>query len=59
MTASVRPTIDPFDGEEKPVRMGSLQVGSHSHFNMGGGQSKSHSRTAVTQIGGDLLRKRV
>ena len=48
--------IDPFDGEEKPAAAWVRQVGSHSHFNMGGGQSKSHSRTAVTQIGGDLLR---
>lgn len=48
--------IDPFDGEEKPAAAWVRQVGSHSHFRMGGGQSRTHSRTAVTQIGGDLLR---
>lgn len=48
--------IDPFDGEEKPAAAWVRQVGSHSHFRMGGGQSKTHSNTAVTQIGGDLLR---
>ena len=48
--------IDPFDGEEKPAATWVRQVGSHSHFRMGGGQSKTHSNTAVTQIGGDLLR---
>lgn len=48
--------IDPFDGEEKPVAAWVRQVGSHSHFRMAGGQSKTHSNTAVTQIGGDLLR---
>lgn len=48
--------IDPFDGEEKPAAAWIRQVGSHSHFRMGGGQSKTHSNTAVTQIGGDLLR---
>lgn len=49
--------IDPFDGEEKPAAAWVRQVGSHSHFRMAGGQSKTHSNTAVTQIGGDLLRK--
>lgn len=48
--------IDPFDGEEKPAAAWVRQVGSHSHFRMAGGQSKTHSNTAVTQIGGDLLR---
>lgn len=48
--------IDPFDGEEKPAAAWIRQVGSHSHFRMAGGQSKTHSNTAVTQIGGDLLR---
>lgn len=48
--------VDPFDGEEKPAAAWVRQVGSHSHFRMAGGQSKTHSNTAVTQIGGDLLR---
>ena len=48
--------IDPFDGEEKPAAAWVRQVGSHAHFRMGGGQSKTHSNTAITQIGGDLLR---
>ena len=48
--------IDPFDGEEKPAAAWARQVGSHSHFRLAGGQSKTHSNTAVTQIGGDLLR---
>ena len=48
--------IDPFDGEEKPAAAWLRQVGSHSHFRMGAGQSKTHSNSAVTQIGGDLLR---
>lgn len=48
--------IDPFDGEEKSAAAWVRQVGSHSHFRMAGGQSKTHSNTAVTQIGGDLLR---
>lgn len=48
--------IDPFDGEEKPAAAWVRQVGSHSHFRMNGGESKTHSRTAVTQLGGDLIR---
>lgn len=48
--------IDPFSGEEKPAATWVRQVGSHSHFRMNGGESKTHSRTAVTQIGGDLIR---
>lgn len=48
--------IDPFDGKEKPAAAWIRQVGSHSHFRSGGGESKTHARTAVTQIGGDLIR---
>lgn len=48
--------IDPFSGEEKPAAAWVRQVGSHSHFKMNGGESKSHSRTAVTQLGGDVIR---
>lgn len=51
--------IDPFDGEEKPAAAWVRQVGSHSHFRMEGGQGKTHSRTAVTQIGGDLYRNEI
>ena len=47
--------IDPFDGLEKPASGWVRQVGSHSHFGTGL-TSKTHSKTAVTQIGADLFR---
>ena len=47
--------IDPFSGEERAVAGWVRQVGSHSHFRAGS-DIKTHSRTAVTQIGADLVR---
>ena len=47
--------IDPFDGLEKPAAGWVRQVGSHGHFRSGL-NSKTHARTAVTQIGVDLIR---
>ena len=51
--------IDPFDGKEKPAAAWARQVGSHSHFKSGGGESRTHARTAVTQIGADLIRNEI
>ena len=51
--------IDPFDGKEKPAAAWVRQVGSHSHFKSGGGESRTHARTAVTQIGADLIRNEI
>ncbi len=51
--------LDPFDGKEKPAAAWVRQVGSHSHFKSGGGASKTHARTAVTQIGSDLIRNEI
>ena len=51
--------IDPFDGKEKPAAAWVRQIGSHSHFKSGGGESKTHARTAVTQIGADLIRNEI
>lgn len=50
--------IDPFDGLEKPASGWVRQVGSHSHFGTGL-TSKTHSKTAVTQIGADLFRNEI
>lgn len=47
--------IDPFSGEERAAAGWVRQVGSHSHFRAGS-DIKTHSRTAVTQIGADLVR---
>lgn len=47
--------IDPFSGEERAAAGWVRQVGSHSHFRAGS-DIKTHSRTAVTQIGTDLIR---
>lgn len=46
--------IDPFDGEEKKASGWVRQVGTHSHFKAG--SSKTHARTAITQVGADLIR---
>lgn len=46
--------IDPFDGEEKRASGWVRQVGTHSHFKAG--SSKTHARTAITQVGADLIR---
>lgn len=46
--------IDPFDGEEKKAAGWVRQVGTHSHFKAG--SSKTHARTAITQVGADLIR---
>ena len=51
--------IDPFDGKEKPAAAWVRQVGSHSHFKSGSGESRTHARTAVTQIGADLIRNEI
>ncbi len=51
--------IDPFDGEEKRAAAWVRQVGSHSHFRSDGGASKTHARTAVSQIGADLIRNEI
>lgn len=50
--------IDPFSGEERAAAGWVRQVGSHSHFRAGS-DIKTHSRTAVTQIGADLIRNEV
>lgn len=47
--------IDPFDGLEKSASGWVRQVGSHAHFKSGS-STKTHSKTAVTQVGADLLR---